>query len=75
MRSPSVTLKSIVRSRLKPEDAHAILSTCNANEKLPSIIHDGDMSDGGGLDGNNAVKQLDKEDFNLIQPLTFDFNI
>jgi PAS domain S-box-containing protein len=65
----NATLKSIVRSRLKPEDAHAILSTCNANEKLPSIIHDGDMSDGGGLDGNNAVKQLDKEDFNLIQSI------
>lgn len=65
----NAALKSIVRSRLKPEDAHAILSTCNANEKLPSIIHDGDMSDGGALDGDNAVKQLDKEDFNLIQSI------
>ena len=65
----NATLKSIVRSRLKPEDAHAILSTCNANEKLPSIIHDGEMNHDGGLDGDKAVKQLDREDFNLIQSI------
>eukprot|EP00956_Cyclotella_meneghiniana_P001739 scaffold1921_cov74-Cyclotella_meneghiniana.AAC.1 len=63
----NAALKSIVRSRLKPEDAQAILSTCNANEKMPSIIHDGEMDDGAGLGRDKAVKQLDKEDFNLIQ--------
>jgi PAS domain S-box-containing protein len=65
----NAALKSIVRSRLKPEDAHAILSTCNANEKLPSIIHDGEMNEGGGLEGEKALKHLDKEDFNLIQSI------
>lgn len=65
----NAALKSIVRTRLKPEDAQAILSTCNANEKLPSIIADGDMNDGGAMDDDKAVKQLDKEDFNLIQSI------
>lgn len=65
----NAALKSIVRSRLKPEDAHAILSTCNANEKLPSIIADGEMNDGGTMDSDRAVKQLDKDDFNLIQSI------
>jgi PAS domain S-box-containing protein len=70
----NAALKSIIRSRLKPDDAHAILSTCNANERLPSIIHDPEMT--GGDDGMDMdvgsvkdVKQLDKEDFNLIQSI------
>lgn len=67
LQQENAALKSIVRSRLKPEDAQAILSTCNANDKLPSIIHDGEMDDEAGLGRNKAVKQLDKEDFNLIQ--------
>ena len=65
----NAALKSIVRSRLKPEDAHAVLSTCNANEKLPSIIHEEGIADVGGLGNDKAVKQLDKEDFNLIQSI------
>ena len=66
----NAALKSIVRSRLKPDDARAILSTCNANENLPSIIHDPlDESGmcGAGADGD--VKELDKEDFNLIRSI------
>lgn len=67
----NAALKSIVRSRLKPDDARAILSTCNANDKLPSIDHDpldeGGVNFGGGADGD--VKQLDKEDFSLIQSI------
>ncbi|KAL7518560.1 hypothetical protein ACHAWX_003374 [Stephanocyclus meneghinianus] len=64
----NAALKSIIRSRLKPDDAHAILSTCNANEKLPSIIHDPEISE-DGFAGDKAVKHLDKEDFNLIQSI------
>lgn len=67
----NAALKSIVRSRLKPDDAKALLSRCNANEKLPSAIHDPDGL-GPGLMGGEAggdVKKLDKEDFSLIQSI------
>jgi PAS domain S-box-containing protein len=64
----NAALKSIVRSRLKPDDARAILTTCNANEKLPSIINE--PEDDMGMGGGSAdVKKLDKEDFNLIQSI------
>ena len=72
----NAALKSIVRSRLKPDDARVILSQCNANEKLPSAIHSegpdgagiptmGDM----GMGEDPSVKKLDKEDFSLIQSI------
>lgn len=68
----NAALKSIVRSRLKPDDAKALLSQCNANEKLPSIANSGEAGDENGAgttDGNGVVKQLDKEDFNLISSI------
>lgn len=68
----NAALKSIVRSRLKPDDARALLSRCNANERLPSAIHhDADglpIGAVGGIDGA-GVKKLDKEDFSLIQSI------
>lgn len=68
----NAALKSIVRSRLKPDDAKALLSQCNANEKLPSIANSGEAGDENGAgtaDGDGVVKQLDKEDFNLISSI------
>lgn len=70
----NAALKSIVRSRLKPDDARVILNQCNANEKLPSAIHSQDMEGlgmggGGGAPGTDAAKKLDKEDFSLIQSI------
>mmetsp|Transcript_23503 Transcript_23503/g.36799 ORF Transcript_23503/g.36799 Transcript_23503/m.36799 type:complete len:566 (+) Transcript_23503:273-1970(+) len=70
----NAALKSIVRSRLKPDDAKALLSQCNANEKLPNIANNkaaGDENAGGNadVDGDGVVKQLDKEDFNLISSI------
>ena len=44
----NAALKSIVRSRLKPDDARVILNQCNANEKLPSAIH-ANGPDGAGI--------------------------
>lgn len=68
----NAALKSIVRSRLKPDDARVILEQCNANERLPSAIHakeiDG-MGGGAGMDGESNLKKLDKEDFSLIQSI------
>jgi len=65
----NAALKSIVRSRLKPDDARALLSRCNANERLPSAIqHDADGVPIGGIDGA-GVKKLDREDFSLIQSI------
>lgn len=72
----NAALKSIVASRLPPEESRALLSTCDANEKLPSIIHDPLDENGnikeeesvtGGAGGD--VKQLDREDFSLIQSI------
>ena len=72
----NAALKSIVRSRLRPEDARPLLERCNANELLPSAIHnleDGDFDDdeggvgGGGSSGH--AKMLDREDFSLIQSI------
>lgn len=67
----NAALKSIVRSRLKPDDAQALLSQCNANEKLPNIVNSGEGGDenGSGDGGDGVVKQLDKEDFNLISSI------
>lgn len=69
----NAALKSIVRSRLKPDDAKALLSQCTANEKLPSIVNKeaGDENGAGSAaaDGDGVVKQLDKEDFNLISSI------
>mmetsp|Transcript_5115 Transcript_5115/g.10013 ORF Transcript_5115/g.10013 Transcript_5115/m.10013 type:complete len:516 (-) Transcript_5115:448-1995(-) len=68
----NAALKSIVRSRLKPDDARALLSRCNANGRLPSAIqHDADgvpIGAVGGIDGA-GVNKLDKEDFSLIQSI------
>lgn len=72
----NAALKSIVRSRLRPEDAQPLLERCNANELLPSAIHnleDVDFDDdevgvgGGGSSG--YAKKLDREDFSLIQSI------
>lgn len=73
----NAALKSIVRSRLKPDDARVLLKRCDANEKLPSAIHaqEGDYGFGGpGMGGappgsDAGVKKLDKEDFSLIQSI------
>lgn len=73
----NAALKSIVRSRLRPEDARPLLERCNANELLPSAIHnleDGDFDDdeGGGVGGGGSsgyAKMLDREDFSLIQSI------
>lgn len=67
----NAALKSIVRSRLGPDDARTLLSQCNANEKLPKIASCGEDGDenGSGIDGDGVVKQLDKEDFNLISSI------
>ncbi len=70
----NAALKSIVRSRLKPDDAKALLSQCTANEKLPNIANNKAAEDenaGGSAaaDGDGVVKQLDKEDFNLISSI------
>ena len=79
----NAALKSIVRSRLKPDDATALLQQCDANEKLPSGILEGlGPGAGGGVVGMGAafggavgaeaeqgVKKLDKEDFSLIQSI------
>lgn len=74
----NAALKSIVRSRLKPDDARIILNQCNANEKLPSAIHaeagEAGLGPMGGIGGSNGagdpgVKKLDKEDFSLIQSI------
>eukprot|EP00578_Thalassiosira_sp_NH16_P002901 CAMPEP_0181136064 /NCGR_PEP_ID=MMETSP1071-20121207/32985_1 /TAXON_ID=35127 /ORGANISM="Thalassiosira sp., Strain NH16" /LENGTH=497 /DNA_ID=CAMNT_0023222751 /DNA_START=192 /DNA_END=1686 /DNA_ORIENTATION=- len=72
----NAALKSIVRSRLRPDDARALLERCDANEKLPSAIHakeivgmsqgmPGEMTEGGG----RGAKALDREDFSLIQSI------
>eukprot|EP00581_Thalassiosira_minuscula_P013103 CAMPEP_0183729246 /NCGR_PEP_ID=MMETSP0737-20130205/29977_1 /TAXON_ID=385413 /ORGANISM="Thalassiosira miniscula, Strain CCMP1093" /LENGTH=485 /DNA_ID=CAMNT_0025961393 /DNA_START=444 /DNA_END=1901 /DNA_ORIENTATION=- len=76
----NAALKSIVRSRLKPDDARVILERCNANERLPSAIHAKDVDGEGpvaamagaiGASGMSdpGVKKLDKEDFSLIQSI------
>jgi PAS domain S-box-containing protein len=71
----NAALKSIVRSRLKPDDARALLSQCNANEKLPNVASSGQVGDDSGVensafaDGDGVVKQLDKEDFHLISSI------
>lgn len=71
----NAALKSIVRSRLKPDDARALLSQCNANEKLPNVASNGQGSTTdenvarNSADGDGVVKQLDKEDFNLISSI------
>jgi PAS domain S-box-containing protein len=68
----NAALKSIVRSRLKPDDAQALLSECNANEKLPNIVNSGEGDENGAdsvTGGDGVVKQLDKEDFNLISSI------
>jgi PAS domain S-box-containing protein len=72
----NAALKSIVRSRLRPEDAKPLLERCNANDLLPSAIHnleDGDFDDdeGGGGSGSGCgyAKMLDREDFSLIQSI------
>lgn len=71
----NAALKSIVRSRLKPEDARPLLEQCNANEKLPSAIHAKDIegmasSERAGAAGDHVgVQKLDKEDFSLIQSI------
>ena len=68
----NAALKSIVRSRLKPDDARVILEQCNANERLPSAIHakeiDG-MGGGGGESGETNLKMLNKEDFSIIHSI------
>lgn len=70
----NAALKSIVRSRLRPEDSKPLLERCNANELLPSAIHnleDGDFDDdeGGGGAGGGGARMLDREDFSLIQSI------
>lgn len=69
----NAALKSIVRSRLPPEDAQPLLERCNANELLPSAIHnldDGDFDDDEvGVGGGGYAKMLDREDFSLIQSI------
>lgn len=70
----NAALKSIVRSRLKPDDAKALLSQCTANEKLPSVVTSKEAGGENGAgsaadDGDGVVKQLDKEDFNLISSI------
>ena len=69
----NAALKSIVRTRLKPDDATALLSQCNANEKLPSVVNSGEATEDNAAtkspDGDGVVKQLDKEDFNLISSI------
>lgn len=69
----NAALKSIVRARLKPDDATALLSQCNANEKLPSVVNSGEATEDNAAakpaDGDGVVKQLDKEDFNLISSI------
>jgi PAS domain S-box-containing protein len=70
----NATLKSIVRSRLRPDDAAALLEGCDANDRLPVIDLEGligadgpsgDESTGGGGD----VTRLDREDFSLIRSI------
>lgn len=75
----NAALKSIVRSRLKPDDARSILAQCNANERLPSSIHSAEIAKAssaipGGISAltgetTAAPKKLDKEDFSLIQSI------
>eukprot|EP00571_Detonula_confervacea_P003193 CAMPEP_0172319714 /NCGR_PEP_ID=MMETSP1058-20130122/38497_1 /TAXON_ID=83371 /ORGANISM="Detonula confervacea, Strain CCMP 353" /LENGTH=469 /DNA_ID=CAMNT_0013034827 /DNA_START=277 /DNA_END=1686 /DNA_ORIENTATION=+ len=71
----NAALKSIVRSRLKPDDARVLLEQCNANEMLPSAIHARDIegmanSERAGAAGDHVgVQKLDKEDFSLIQSI------
>eukprot|EP00584_Thalassiosira_punctigera_P009762 CAMPEP_0172530532 /NCGR_PEP_ID=MMETSP1067-20121228/4239_1 /TAXON_ID=265564 ORGANISM="Thalassiosira punctigera, Strain Tpunct2005C2" /NCGR_SAMPLE_ID=MMETSP1067 /ASSEMBLY_ACC=CAM_ASM_000444 /LENGTH=544 /DNA_ID=CAMNT_0013314759 /DNA_START=252 /DNA_END=1886 /DNA_ORIENTATION=+ len=68
----NAALKSIVRSRLRPDDARALLSRCDANERLPSAIqHDGEgipLGPAAGA-GDPGVKKLDREDFSLIRSI------
>ena len=45
----NATLKSIVRSRLPPDDANTLLEWCDANERLPVIDLLGCGEDGDGL--------------------------
>ena len=62
----NASLKSIVRSRLKPDDARVLLNQCNANEKLPSAIHAREIE---ATSSGAGIKELDKEDFSLIQSI------
>lgn len=77
----NASLKSIVRSRLKPDDARTILSQCNANERLPSTVHSQDMTSDAATNqalmstaavapaSDVGAKQLDREDFSLMQSI------
>lgn len=68
----NAALKSIARSRLKPDDARELLRNCDANERLPSAVGcDGEGGlMAGGIDGAaGGVKKLDREDFSLIQSI------
>lgn len=71
----NAALKSIVRGRLKPDDARAVLSQCNANERLPGAILQPDGGDAGtiagpGVGGGGAgARKLHGEDFSLIRSI------
>lgn len=78
----NAALKSIVRSRLKPDDARVVLERCDANERLPSAVHaeisgggiGGFGGFGGGAEGGESsaepgVRKLDREDFSLIRSI------
>jgi len=68
---------SIVRSRLKPDDARSVLDQCDAHKKMPGDVvgssqfkeNDGTNLAAAAPDGGSSVKKLDREDFSLIQSI------
>ena len=71
MQRENAALKSIVRGRLKPDDASTVLNQCNAHEKLPSNVQSQEIIPPPMPAGvpSAGVKKLDKDDFSLIQSI------
>ncbi|KAL3826377.1 hypothetical protein ACHAXA_008585 [Cyclostephanos tholiformis] len=74
----NAALKSIVRSRLRPEDAAALLEGCDASDRLPAIDLEGVIgADGSSMfpsedestGAGGEVTKLDREDFSLIRSI------
>jgi len=67
----NAALKSIVRGRLKPDDASTVLTQCNAHEKLPSNVQNQEIIPPPMPSAvpSAGVKKLDKDDFSLIQSI------
>ena len=72
----NAALKSIARSRLRPDDATALLEGCDANDRLPVIDLEGVLGGDGspmfppsGDESGGEVTRLDREDFSLIRSI------